>query len=237
MYEKHFNRQGLKYQFANIDLIEYNYSQADQDIFVLAMLDGKKHGTYLEIGCGWPYQINNTALLETKFDWQGVSIDTSPMYTDLWKTQRKNPAICADAMNIDYVDLLGRLNTQNKNFDYLSLDCDPPKQSFDILKTIPFELFTFAVITFEHDCYAYGPEIKTASRNYLLQHGYELVGADISECGLSVDFEDWYVHPDLVSRSIVEAYKDTRPFPKDYSWYLYGRIPKSLENTTFSYPI
>jgi len=154
MYERTFNRQGLKHQFSNLDLIEYNYSQADQDIFVLTMLDGKKHGTYLELGCGWPHRINNTALLETKFDWQGLSIDISPKYIDIWATQRKNPAICVDASKIDYIDLLSQYNMQNKNFDYLSLDCDPAQQSFNVLKTIPFDLLKFAVITFEHDCYS-----------------------------------------------------------------------------------
>ena len=44
------NLSSLKYQFPGIDMIENNYSQAFQDMFVLTMLNGKRNGTYVEIG-------------------------------------------------------------------------------------------------------------------------------------------------------------------------------------------
>lgn len=230
---KAFNGRGLKHRFSNIELINCNYSQADQDIFVLTMLDGKQNGTYLEIGCAWPFENNNTALLETKFGWQGLSIDCSPMFTDMWINLRKNPMVCANGCDVDYAQLLAKHNINTTNLDYLSVDCDPAEQTFRVLKTIPFDQLKFAVITFEHDCYETGPEVKLASRNYLAQYGYELVGSSISDCGLSRDFEDWYVHPDLVDKNLVKLYKDTRDYIKDYNWYLYEVIPESLKKTTF----
>ena len=65
----------LRYKFRRSRYIEKNHSQVFQDIFILSMLDGKKGGTFLEIGGGFAYHKNNTALLESDFDWKGVSIE------------------------------------------------------------------------------------------------------------------------------------------------------------------
>ena len=62
---KHCEINNLKRRFTNDEKISYNYSQADQGIFVLSMLDGLEYGTYLEIGAAWPDHISNTALLES----------------------------------------------------------------------------------------------------------------------------------------------------------------------------
>jgi len=40
----------LRYSFDGYEVIEKNYSQVFQDIFVLSILNGKKKGTFLEIG-------------------------------------------------------------------------------------------------------------------------------------------------------------------------------------------
>ena len=58
----------LKYKFEGVELIDRNYSQAYQDMFVLTMLNGKRNGTYLEIGAMDAKFINNTFLLETMFE-------------------------------------------------------------------------------------------------------------------------------------------------------------------------
>jgi len=62
----------LRYKFKDSKKIEKNYSQVYQDMFVLSMLDGKKNGTYLEIGASDPIVDNNTYLLETEFGWKGI---------------------------------------------------------------------------------------------------------------------------------------------------------------------
>lgn len=58
-------------------------SQAGQDLFVVAMTQGKTQGTWLELGCGHPLGSNNTYLLEKRLDWSGVSIDTQDMGHDI----------------------------------------------------------------------------------------------------------------------------------------------------------
>ena len=65
----------LRHNFPGSESIEKNYSQSMQDMFVLSILNGKKNGVYLEIGADLPRIVNNTYLLETEFDWTGVSFE------------------------------------------------------------------------------------------------------------------------------------------------------------------
>ena len=50
----------LKDSFDGFQDIEKNYSQAFQDLFTLTMLNGKKNGTYIEIGGSDPINMNNS---------------------------------------------------------------------------------------------------------------------------------------------------------------------------------
>jgi len=59
---------GLNYKFPGSENINENFSQVYQDMFVLFMLDGKRNGTFLEVGGSLPYHGNNTALLERDFN-------------------------------------------------------------------------------------------------------------------------------------------------------------------------
>ncbi len=65
----------LKFKFEGSENIEKNYSQAFQDMFILAATNGKRNGLYLEIGAQQPFYQNNTALLETQYGWDGISIE------------------------------------------------------------------------------------------------------------------------------------------------------------------
>jgi len=71
----------------NIDHSEWLFnqakSQAGQELFVIAMTQGQRHGTWLEIGCGDPIRSNNTYLLEKRFGWHGISIDSARMDHDI----------------------------------------------------------------------------------------------------------------------------------------------------------
>ena len=58
-------------------------SQAGQELFVIAMTQGKIGGTWLELGCGDPIRSNNTYLLEKRLRWTGVSIDLELMDGDI----------------------------------------------------------------------------------------------------------------------------------------------------------
>lgn len=199
-YRKDF--KNLKYNFNNCEQISRNYSEAFQDIFILTILNGKRNGTYLEIGGGLPFYGNNTYLLESKFDWYGITLDINPESSVRYFKDRENISVCLDATKVDYAYLLENCHMPN-NIDYLQLDCDPPDITYDILNKIPFDKYKFAIITYEHDYYI--DETKSfqeKSRNYLEALGYLRVISNISPDD-NRSYEDWWVHPDLVNMEIV----------------------------------
>lgn len=190
----------LKVPFENLQEIQQNFSEAYQDMFVLTMLDGKKEGTYLEIGSADPFKSNNTALLETVFNWKGVSVEYLEQEASKFNENRRNKCIQADARDLDYAEIL---KDYGQDIDYLQLDCDPPEVTYQILEKIPFDLHRFAVITYEHDAYQGGTEYRIKSREFLSKAGYILVVGDIAP-DKNRAFEDWWVHPELVSKNILD---------------------------------
>ena len=201
----------LRYKFDGVENIDTNHAQSYQDLFVLSMLDGKRNGTYLELGCAYPFYNNNTALLETQFDWKGVSIDNNSELTDQFFKERKNTVLCMDATTVEYASMLD-MTGLGKDIDYLQLDCDPAPVTFEILKRIPFDTHRFAVITFEHDHYT-GQGVRKESRKYLKSQGYTLVVSDIAH-NETDSYEDWWVHPELVDAKIIKKMKAVSAKPK-----------------------
>jgi hypothetical protein len=203
----------LIHPFEGIHLVERNYSQSYQDMFVLIMLNGKKNGIYLEIGSADPFKNNNTYLLESKFGWEGKGIEIDSLEVDKYNGQRENKAICVDATKVDYDSLLTEMSNEYQNdgcFDYLQIDCEPSTTSLQILKMIPFDSYKFAVITFEHDDYSDVQNyVKHESRTFLESKGYILVVPNVANNNYC-PYEDWWVHPDLVDQKIIDKIKTSR---------------------------
>jgi tetratricopeptide (TPR) repeat protein len=72
---KKANYNKLRFKFPGCDKIDTGYGQVMQDLFVLSVLNGKRKGTYLEIGSCYAYRGNNTVLLEKEFEWTGIGIE------------------------------------------------------------------------------------------------------------------------------------------------------------------
>ena len=202
----------LKIQFSGCENLERNYSQSFQDIFILSCLNGKRNGTYVEIGSGHPYKNNNTALLETEYGWSGISIDNELESVIEFSKQRKNYVLHADALSVNYNSLFEMMNPVDNTFDYLQLDLEPPELTFAALKKIPFDKYKFAVITFEHDFYR-SPEYRDLAREYLKNYGYVLMVNDVSFNNTD-SFEDWYIHPQLVHHDIAGKLYNITENPK-----------------------
>ena len=208
--------QNIRLTFPGLDRINENHSQSFQDMFVLAATQGKTNGTYLEIGSAEPFKGNNTALLETQFQWRGLSIDFDKNKVEQFMEQRNNWVLCVDATKIDYARVMSSFGLP-VDMDYLQVDCDPPEVTYEILKKIPFDTHRFAVITFEHDFY-HNNNIKLLSRQFLQSKGYELVVSDVAYNKLH-SYEDWWVHPDLVERAVIDQLRDVSDkikFAQDY---------------------
>lgn len=194
----------LKYQFSESELIENNYSQSFQDMFVLSVLNGKKNGTYVEIGGDHPVVINNSYLLETVFGWRGISFEIVQSAVDIYNSLRENLCLCEDATKANYSKIF-KENNFPKQIDYLQVDIEPAEQTLRALKQVDFDNYRYSVITFETDAYVGNSDVIDESRNFLIERGYELVASNV--CNNNKPFEDWYVDPLVVSDDVWNIFK------------------------------
>lgn len=191
--------ENLKFKFVGSENIENNYSQSMQDMFVLSVLNGKKNGVYVEIGADKPRVINNSYLLESQYDWTGVSFEIESDKVDYFNSIRKNECICADATKFDYKNLFDE-RKYPKQIDYLQLDCDPPQITLECLKKLPLEEYRFSVITFETDLYAGGQEVQKEHWEILSSLGYQRVVKNVKNEGNP--YEDWWIDPLVIDEDM-----------------------------------
>jgi hypothetical protein len=180
--------------------------QAEQDKFVLNVLKNKKNGYFLEIGSNHPININNSYLLETKYDWNGIMVEYNSTFLPLYEKHRHNSIhIINDATKVDYKNVFEK-NNMPLSFDYLQIDLEANNGS--TIKTLQkldneiFDTYKFATVTFEHDIYHTNfANTRLESRKIFIKRGYVCVFEDINY--LDNPYEDWYVHPDLVDMNYV----------------------------------
>ena len=196
----------LKHQFTGSGSVKFNWSQSMQDMFVLMALDGKRQGVYVELGADLPRIINNSYLLESEFDWSGVSFEYDADKVLYFNTIRRNKCICADATDFDYKFLFEERNYP-KQIDYLQLDIDPADQTLKALKQLPLDDYRFSVITYETDLYRYGADIQDEQIQILKSHGYDLVVRNVAN--EQNPYEDWWVDPTVVDMDIVEKFRQS----------------------------
>ena len=196
--------KNLRHQFCGAEKIEQNYSQAFQDIFVLSMLNGKRNGTYVEIGGYDATKDSNTYLLETQFDWTGVAVEIQQDRVDAYNVIRKNKCLCADAVNLNYEALFAERGFP-KQIDYLQVDIEPPQQTLNALLRLPHDSYRFSVITFETDVYCGDSSPQEKAAKFLVALGYELVIRDVVY-GMW-PFEDWYIDPRVIDPKLVRLFR------------------------------
>ena len=194
----------LKHQFPGSGSVKFNWSQSMQDMFVLMALDGKRQGVYVELGADLPRIINNTYLLETEFDWAGVSFEYDAEKVAFFNTIRRNKCICTDATTFDFKFLFEQRNYP-KQIDYLQLDLDPAEGTLAALKKLPLDDYRFTAITYETDVYRAGADVQDEEIEYLKSYGYELVVRNVANEGNP--YEDWWVDPNVVDRAIIDKLK------------------------------
>ena len=170
------------------------HSQIGQDKLVLTYLKNKKNGFFLDIGCCYPIQINNTFVLEKDYDWKGISIDIYDFQEstgETWRSCRNTTHVIDDALKIDYKKLLTDYDAP-KVIDYLSMDLEPPDLTLECLNKIPFDEYTFNFISFEVDYGRDNYENRiNVSRKIFQDNGYIYLG---SICGGQ---DDIYIHNSL----------------------------------------
>lgn len=205
-------RKHLKHEFKNIEKLQTSYSQMQQDMFVLSILDGKEQGTYVEIGAHHPIGVNNTFVLETVFGWRGISFEWDVAMVTEFNITRRNPCISGDATKHNYKQIFEQHGI-GPDIDYLSVDIEPPNQTLKALQMALESGIRPSVITFEHEAMDgdLGQQVRADSRQYLISKGYMLAVKDISNLGvgshdLGVPYpvEDWWVLEERIDPVILD---------------------------------
>lgn len=194
----------LKKHFENDFLIDRNFSQAFQDMFVLTMLNGKRNGYYIEIGSGYPITVNNTFLLEQYFNWSGKAIELDSKKVEQYNNARKNKCYCLDALTIDYNSFL--LDCPN-HIDYLQIDVcvnDDSSNNLIVLENVLNTNKTFSVITFETNVYQVGTQVQDKGFELLSNAGYTRLIKDVIFQGEI--FEDWYIKNGIIEPSLASHF-------------------------------
>ena len=198
----------LRVNFPGSELIDRNYSQAGQDMFVLGVLQGKTNGRYVEIGSNEPTYMSNTYLLEKTFNYKGIGLDKDPTWIDIYNNSRLNKTILSDATTADYINLFNQFSWEDKIIDYASVDCEPPEVTFRALQKLISSDFKFRVITFEQESYYAGYDVRNRSRDFLTNLGYELIVGGVQTLQ-GQEYEDWWVYPELVDMKIANKFKSS----------------------------
>jgi FkbM family methyltransferase len=208
-----------------------SYSQYGQDTFVLEVLKNKRGGYFVEIGSTDGIEINNTVLLEKKYNWTGICIEPNNTYYTALTSNRS--CICLNTViddkdgtvifnnhqswssitdtpsdNTEYRQaitinrVLGENNAPT-NIDYLSIDCEG--NELKILKTLDFKQYNVSVVTVEHNAKYYGPGYKNEIRSYLESQDFVYVKTNKNNPAnlhWVDDIEDFYINKNLVHANI-----------------------------------
>jgi len=184
-------------------------SQAGQESFVLNATNFKKNGFYVEIGAFHSKILSNTYILESGYEYSGVSFEISKDASEEFKENRVNPVFNVDALECDFNQILNSVCAP-KVIDYLQVDIEPARNTFKALRSILGTDYLFRLITFEHDLYH-------SSKNWIYKHrayrilkkkGFQRVASNV--CDGSLPFEDWYIH-----QSVSTNFKT---LPSNCSW-------------------
>lgn len=168
-----------------------SYSQVGQDLWALENT-GENH-TFLDVGCMEPFNCNNTYALEVD-GWKGLAVDFENLFISTWNHHRKCPAICANALEVDWDSVFKQYGLPLE-IGYLSLDLYG--EELQVLRNLIGVGISFRCATVEHDNHL---DQREAIRELLLAQGYTLAVPDVLSPpatirGKSVEgqpFEDWW---------------------------------------------
>lgn len=66
------------------------YSQYLEELLIRSFFQDRRNGVFLDIGCAWPHQLNNTCYLEKHLGWSGIAVDAFPACQEEWEKHRPN---------------------------------------------------------------------------------------------------------------------------------------------------
>ena len=199
------------------------YSQAGQDEWVNQIFNGKRNGTFLDIGAYDGLESSNTAFFEKELAWTGICIEANRGAYDKLAVNRTSKNVFAAVSNYDGVINFGNdsildsgtevpcktLNTILKEcnapkfIDYLSIDVEG--HEFTILDAFDFDRWRIGAMTVEHNLYCWGDANKIRLYELLTSKGYTRVVEDApcldtNPMYYQQPYEDWYVNSTILEK-------------------------------------
>tara|TARA_B100000700_G_scaffold198889_1_gene218799 strand:- start:9793 stop:10461 length:669 start_codon:yes stop_codon:yes gene_type:complete len=185
-----------------------NYSQFDEDLFLIEFFKNNRKGTFVDLGAFHPIRYNNTYLLYKK-GWRGINIDLNQTSIDMFNIARKNDvnrcALLSDVRNLKKtvyfehnfsaansmthkkgLDIKKEMKTEifddivTDKFDFLNIDLEG--QDYKVLKSINFKKHKPRLICIE---ILEKSEDKNKIFNFMEEKNYKF----IKTCNVSYFFE------------------------------------------------
>jgi len=177
-------------------------SISGQDLFVYRILECKRNGIYLDIGCGNPfdenmnnYVLGNNTYIFSEMEWRGIGIDKKN-FSHIWYRDKK--FINENPEDIDWEKLIYENSILQNNIDYISLFCD---NMIKVIENIPWKKINSKIITLRYQEF----QDKESIRKILIKNGYDLVCKDVK---LKLNFEeDWWVNPTQINMDIANKFR------------------------------
>lgn len=64
------------------------FSHGKEELVIRHFFKDRRGGFFLDVGCAWPVEKNNTYYLERKLGWSGIGVDGLPEFAASWKAKR-----------------------------------------------------------------------------------------------------------------------------------------------------
>jgi hypothetical protein len=173
--------KGISYECTNWSVDDF---KNDDTIPLYATIAYKlnndlKNGYYVEIGSNHFKDGSNTYFLEQSHNWNGISVEISKYYSELFNFNRKNKCINENALKINWEKYFEENNFPNI-IDFLSIDIDSDAgihANTLALLNLPLSRYKFNIIVIEHSggsdyVFEHSKEIQ---RNILSMFGYYLI--------------------------------------------------------------
>jgi FkbM family methyltransferase len=64
------------------------YSHGNEEIVIRDFFQDRRHGFFLDVGCGHPVDDSNTYYLEERLGWSGIAVDALPEMEPKWRRNR-----------------------------------------------------------------------------------------------------------------------------------------------------
>jgi hypothetical protein len=201
------------------------HSWEQQDEFIINLFQQKTQGFFLDIACLHPFIGSNSYSLEKFYNWQGIGFDILDIEAQYqWSQHRTSKFVQMDVTSTEFRDYIKQTIPCDFVVDYISLDVDAITTNYtlEVLRLLIEAGINFKAMTFEHESYFRGDDIRQPSRELLRSLGYVTLFDNVTlpnarayaQADPVNGFEDWWIHPKYFDSRVLDAGRVSLPYPQ-----------------------